>query len=180
MPGYPGGLFGGTLTPTVPTSGPSAVLDSTPQMPIGCTFLWNGNVYRYVKFDGGTGSVATAIGAPAWPVAITLATSTTQPVFTVTADQTDSIMGQTPCGVFLAVINGTTYDNYYICIQVGGKALCYVPAGVEEDAVIGSSTDGQFGRIAAGSNITRTQVGIRLEGASASTLSPVWLMNMDF
>lgn len=180
MPAYPGGLFGGTLTPTVPTGGPSTVLDATAKMPIGSTFLWNGGVFRYVKYSKGTGSVATVVGGPAWPTVITpAATATAQPVFTVTPDQTDSIMGNTPCGVFLAII-ATTSDTYFVCIQVGGKALCIVPAAIEEDTIVGSTTDGQFGRIAAGSNITRTQVGIRLEGASSSGLSPVWLMNMDY
>lgn len=181
MGAYVGGVFGSTLTAQIPTTGPSAILDATPTMPIGITFCWNGGVYRYVKLDGGTGSANTVVGGPAWPVVITpAATDSVQPVFTVTPDQTDSIAGQTPVGVFLAVINGTTYDNYYVVIQIGGKALCIVPAAIEEDTIIGSTTDGQFGRIAAGSNITRTQVGIRLEGASASGLSPVWLMNMDW
>lgn len=181
MPAYPGGIFGRSLTPQIPTGGPSTVLDATAQMPIGSTFLWNGAGYRYVKFDGGSGPANSVIGGPAFAVALTpAATATAQPIFTVTPDFTDSILGQTAVGVFLAVINGTTYDNYFICIQVSGLAQCIVPGGIAEDMVIGSGTDGQFGRIAAGSNLTRPLLGVRTSGASASGLSPVMLCNMDF
>ena len=188
MPAYPGGIFGGTLTPSIPGTGaggtattPFSVLDATAQMPIGITFMWNGALYRYVKFNKGTGTVNSAVGGPAWASACTpAASSTAQPIFTVTADQTDSIFGQTPVGVFGAIIVAATYDTYFTCIQIGGLAQCYVPASLTEDAIIGSSTDGQFGRIAAGSNITRTQVGVRTSGASSSNLSPVLLMNMDW
>ncbi len=188
MPAYPGGIFGTSNTNSVPGTGaggtastPFSALDAAAQNPIGSTILWNGAVYRYVKFDGGSGPANSVVGGPAWPVAITAAaTATVAPIFTVTPDQTDSITGQTPVGVFGAIINGTTYDNYFTYIQVGGVAQCVVPGGIEEDTVIGSSSDGQFGRIAAGSTITRLQVGLRLEGASSAGLSPVLLMNMNF
>ncbi len=188
MPAYPGGIFGTSNTNSVPGTGaggtattPFSALDAEAQNPIGSTILWNGAVYRYVKFDGGSGPANSVVGGPAFAVAITAAaTSTAVPIFTVTADQTDSIIGQTPVGVFGAIINGTTYDNYFTYIQIGGIAQCVVPGSIEEDMVIGSGTDGQFAKIAAGSNLTRTQVGVRLEGASSSGLSPVLLMNMNF
>jgi len=188
MPAYPGGIFGSSNTNSVPGTGaggtattPFSTLDATPQNPIGSTILWNGAIYRYVKFSKGTGTVNSAVGGPAWPTAITAAASSVaQPIFTVTADQTDSIMGQTPVGVFGAIIVAATYDTYYTYIQIGGIAQCVVPGSVEEDMIIGSTSDNQFSKIAAGSNLTRTQVGIRMEGASSSGLSPVLLMNMTF
>lgn len=188
MPAYPGGIFGISNTNSVPGTGaggtattPFSALDATAQNPIGSTIYWNGAFYRYVKFSKGTGTVSSVVGGPAWATAITAsATNTVLPVFTVTADQTDSIFGNTPVGVFGAIIAGATYDTYFTYIQIGGVAQCVVPGSVEEDTIIGSTTDGQFAAIAAGSNITRTQVGLRMEGASSAGLSPVMLMNMQF
>lgn len=177
MAAFPGGVFGRLSTQEVHRDGPASQNDATAKMPIGAVLLWNGNLYRYVRFDNGTGNVASAAGYPAWPVAVTpAATATALPVFTVTADQTDSVLGATPVGVFLGVVT----DGNYCFIQIGGRALCMVPGGIEEDMIIGSTTDGQFGHIAAGSNLTRPMVGIRLEGASASGLSPVWLTNLGW
>ncbi len=188
MPAYPGGIFGTSNTNSVPGTGaggtvttPFSTLDAVAQNPIGSTILWNGAIYRYVKFAKGTGTVSSAVGGPAWPTAITAAaTATAQPIFTVTADQTDSIMGQTPVGVFGAIIVAATYDLYYTYVQVGGIAQCVVPGSIEEDMIIGSTSDNQFAKIAAGSNLTRPMVGVRLEGASSAGLSPVLLCNMNF
>lgn len=173
----PGGIFGEiSNTPEISTGNPATVNDATAKMPIGATFRHNGKKYRYVRFNNGTGNVAPVAGGPAWPHTITVPTSLVGPVFTVTADQTDSIMERSAVGAFL----GVPTDGNYCCIQIGGIAQCVVPGGVEGDMVIGSATDNQFDRIAAGSNLTRPLMGIRMEGASASGLSPVLLMNMDW
>lgn len=182
MTTFPGGIFGNNMIaqPEIDARGPEYQNDATARNPIGGKIRWNNKILRYVRFDNGTGNVTPSAGGPAWGKTITpAATATAQPIFTVTADQTDSVFGQTPVGAFLQFTTAPT-DLYYIWIGIGGIHQCLVPAAVEEDMVIGSSTDNQFGRIAAGSNLTRPMVGIRMEGSSSSGLSPVLLTNMDW
>ena len=183
MPAYPGGIFGNDqiALPQIDTRGPQYQSDATAKNPIGGKIRYNNVIWRYVKHDKGTGDVTPVKGGPAFGKTVTpAATATAQPVFTVTPDQTDSVFGQTPVGAYQCESGSEPADDTYTWIAIGGIVNLVVPAAVEEDTIIGSGTDGQFGRIAAGSNVTRTQVGVRQEGASSSGLSPVLLMNMDW
>jgi|SRR6267142_1849115 len=179
MTTFPGGIFGDIAMPQIESRGPQYQNDATPKNPIGAKCRWNNTILRYVRHDKGSGSVVPNVGGPAWGKTITpAATATAVPVFTVTPTVADSVFGQTPVGVYIHLV--TLTDQFYTWIQVGGIAQCVVPGSIEEDTIIGSNTNNQFGNITAGSAITRTQVGIRQEGASAAGLSPVLLMNMDW
>jgi len=177
MTAYAGGVYGEVTTLELPASGPAAVNHSTAKMPIGAKFRWNGAVYRYVKHSTGTGAIAAVIGAAAYPKALTPAASATAvPVFTVTPDASDSVLGKLPVGVYL----GVPTDTYFCCIQIGGKATCKIPGAVEGDVLVGGTADAAFEKISEGSNLTQIPVGKVMEGASSSSLSSAMLMNMDW
>lgn len=183
MTTFAGGIYGENqlAQPQVHASGPQYNNDLNPVNPIGGKMRWNNQVWRYVRHNAGTGVVTPVNGGPAWGKSIIpAATATAVPVFTVTPDQTDSLFSHTPVGVYQCAVGSEPTTLYYTWIAVGGVINCLVPGGVEADMIIGSTTDSQFGRIAEGSNLTETQVGIRMEGASSSGLSPVLLMNMDW
>lgn len=183
MTAFPGGVFGNNqiAIPQVDTRGPQYNNDATAKNPIGGRIRWNNQIWRYVKHNAGTGTVTPVVGGPAWGKTITpAATATVVPVFTVTPDQTDSVFGRTPVGVYQCASGSEPTTNYFTWIAVGGIVNCVVPGAIEEDAVVGSATDGQFAKVTAGTAVTYTQVGLRMEGASSSGLSPVLLMNMDW
>ena len=181
MSAFPGGIYGVISTPEVDSRGPQYNNDATAKNPIGGKMLVNNVIWRYVKHNAGTGVVTPVLGGPAWGKTVTpAATSTAQPVFTVTPDQTDSVFGRTPVGVYQCASGSEPTTNYFTFIAVGGIVDCIVPGAVEETAVVGSATDGEFAGVAAGTAVTYTQVGVRMEGASSSGLSPVLLMAMDW
>lgn len=179
MTTFAGGIFGDIAMPQIESRGPQYQNDATPKNPIGAKCRWNNTILRYVQHHQGVGVVVPVVGGPAWGRTITpAATAAAVPVFQVTPDQTDSVFGNTPVGVYIHLV--TLTNLFFTWVQVGGIAQCVVPGSIEEDTIIGSTTDNQFAAIAAGAAITRTQVGIRQEGASAAGLSPVLLMNMDW
>lgn len=98
---------------------------------LGMVIELGSKCYRLVKFDNGTGNIASAAkGAAHWKDRST---------FTVTSDQTDAestINGV--AGVFLGVVT----DGYYCFIQIGGYVL-FTTGGsvVDGDLCIGTSTD---------------------------------------
>lgn len=173
---YAGGVFGTINTPEVRSGGPANNNDSTAKMPIGATMTWNGARYRYVKFSSGTGTVAAIVGGPAYAKTLSVATATVQPVFTVAADQTDSVFSKTPVGVFISILT----DTYFGFIQIGGDATVKVLGAVAGDLLTGGTTDNQFEKISEGSAMTQTQVGVVKSGTSAASLSTAHLINMDW
>jgi hypothetical protein len=136
--------------------------DATAKNPLGTLYRYKGNVYRYVKFDNGSGDVAALAGGPVhWK---TLSPSTG--VFTVTSDYTDAAMNvNSVAGIILSVVT----DLYHTWIQVGGVALAKSHASqVAGDIAIGASTDLVFGRIAADATITSVPFGVAIEALSAT------------
>lgn len=179
----PGGVFGNNqiAIPQIDTRGPQYNNDLVAKNPIGGKIRWNNQVWRYVRHDQGSGTVVPVLGGPAWGKTITpAATATAVPVFKVTPDQTDSVFGRTPVGVYQCAVGSEPTHAYYTWIAIGGIVNCVVPGSVEEDSIVGSTTDGQFAAVAAGTAPTYTAVGLRMEGASSAGLSPVLLMNMDW
>lgn len=148
------GLFTyGTLeTVEVPASGPGAANDAVAKAPLGALLRWNGKVYRYVKFDNGSGNVASvAYGVAVWKT-LTMPTATTDGVFTVTMDWTDTLGGK---NAVAGIFGGVVTDGYYTWIQVGGTCTAKTAAStVAGDMCTGSTNDGIFARIAEAANVT--------------------------
>ncbi len=181
MTTFPGAVNGNNqiAQPQVDSRGAAYQNDATPQNPIGGMCRRNNALLRYVKFSAGTGTVTPLAGAPAYAKVFTPeATATATPAFTVTADQSDSVMGLQPVGRFLDFTTAPT-DGYYIWIQVGGKGSCLVVGAVAGDVLIGSASDNTFAKITDGSTISNVPVG-RVCGASTAGSSPALLFNMDW
>ena len=165
--------------PQVHASGLSFQNDSTAQNPVGGMIRRHNGLFRYVKHSAGTGTVTPVAGAPAYAKVFTPdGSSTAVPVFTVTADQTDSVAGLQPVGVYLTQSVVLT-DGYYCWIQVGGRGSTLSTGAVAGQIIIGSSVDNIFALISDGSTINQIPIG-RICGASASGLSPTILFNMDW
>lgn len=175
-----GGIYGlnQIASPQVHSLGIGYQNDSTPVNPIGGIIRRHNALYRYVKLDAS--DVAPSAGAPAYATVFTPSgTLTAVPVFTVSADQSDSCMGLQPVGVF-TTLDVTPTNGYYIWIQIGGRhPACLVAGAVAGDVLIGSATDNVFAKISDGSALTNVVVG-RVCGTSASGASPTLLMNMDW
>lgn len=136
--------------------------DATAKNPLGTLYRYKGDVYRYVKFDNGSGNVAALAGGPVHWKTLDPAVGT----FTVTSDYTDSLMNvNAVAGVILNVVT----DAYYTWIQVGGVAMAKSHASqVAGDVAIGASTDLVFGRIAADGTLTSVPFGVAIEALSAT------------
>lgn len=181
MTTYPGSINGNNQSaqPQIHPSGPAFNNDLTPQNPIGGKILWNNQVWRYVRHKAGTGTVTPVSGGPAYAKTLTPgATATAVPVFDVTADQSDSVGGLQPVGVYGPFTTAPTAD-YYIWIAVGGVINCVVTGAVAGEKVIGSATDNTFDRISGVGTQTYPLVGTSM-GASSGGLSPVLLRGMDW
>lgn len=181
MTTFPGGDYGlnQIANPQVDSRGAAFQNDLTPTNIIGGMCRRNNALLRYVRHRAGTGTVTPSAGAPAYAKTLTPeATATAVPVFDVTADQSDSVMGLLPAGRYLSFTTAPT-DAYYIWIQVGGRGDCLAPGAVAGDKLIGSATDNQFDKIAGSGTQTYPIVGV-VCGASAGGLSPAILMNMDW
>lgn len=164
--------FGTLETVEIPAAGPGSANDATPKSPLGVLYRHNGNVYRYVKFDNGSGNVAAAAnGAAHWKTL-----SPTTGVFTVTSDQTDAIGGiNTVAGIFGCVVT----DLYYTWVQVGGVAPCKVNSGTTAgDKMIGSTSDLTLDHIADGSNVTDAIFGVALDAYDTDGTALVLLQNL--
>ncbi len=99
-----------------------------------------GKVYRLVKFDNGTGNVASAAGGAAhWK---------TRASFIVTSDQTDHESGVNGiAGGFLGVVT----DLYYCFVQIGGlQAVITDGNATKGSCAVGTTTDLTFGNMADG------------------------------
>ena len=177
----PGGIYGNNMIsqPQIVSTGPQFQSDASAVNPIGGKVRWNNAILRYVKHNTGTSAVTPLAGAPAYVKTLTpAATATAVPVFTVTADQSDSVIGVTPVGVFMQFTTAPA-TNTYIWIQIGGVANCIVAGAVTGEKVIGSTSDLQFDRISDIGTSTYTTVG-KVAGSSSATLSPVLLQGMDW
>lgn len=79
----------------------------------GALQFYNGNWYRYVKFDNGAGNVATTSGHPAFWM--------DKSIWKVTSDKTSCEHGASnasgACGAFLGVVT----DGYYTWVQLTGR-----------------------------------------------------------
>lgn len=165
--------------PQIESLGLSYQNDQTAKNPIGGMIRRHNGLFRYVKFSTGTGTITPVAGAPAYAKAFTPdGSSTAVPVFTVTADQSDSVAGLQPVGVFLTQ-SVTLTDAYFCWIQVGGRGSTVAPGAVAGSVIIGSSTDNTFAIISDGSTISNIPLG-RVCGTSSGGLSPTILMNMDW
>jgi hypothetical protein len=140
--------------------------DATAKNPLGTLYRYKGNLYRYVKFDNGSGNVAAlAYGVVHWK-----SLSPSAGTFTVTSDYTDAIgTVNTVAGVL-----GTTAvtDGYYTWIHVGGLVTALVTTSTAiGDGMIGFATDLTFGRIAADSEMLTVPFGIAVTAISAGKAS---------
>lgn len=137
-------LYSFTLqTVQVTTGTPETVVnDLVAQNPLGAIMKWNGNVYRYVKFDNGQGNVAsTATGVLHWFTG-GLDPSATAPLYTVTSDQTDALAS---INSIAGIGKGVITDAYFTFIGIGGvhSATCPVNTTIG-NKMIGSATDLAF------------------------------------
>ena len=125
------------LTHQVTTNDPTTVNDASAQGEVGRLILHNGNLYRYVLFNNGAGNVASAAGGVAYWFALNPGAAT--PLWTVTSDQTDSIMGiNGVAGVF----GGVVTDGNHCFVQVGGRVNAQVVSTIAiGDLLVGQTTD---------------------------------------
>ncbi len=159
-------LYYGIPSPIVelPASGPAGIADATLKWTPGALALWKGNWYKYVKFNNGTGNVASAAGGVVHWMAAGLNPLTG--LFTVTSDQTDALaLLNSVAGIILGVVT----DLYWCWVQVGGVAVdCLVDAAtVAGDHMIGGTTDLTFGLTAAALAVVGTEFGTALEADTA-------------
>lgn len=159
-----------------PGTGPAYADDSAAKNVPGMLIRYGGKVYRYVKFDNGTGDVASVAGGVVHWKTLTPATG----VFTVTSDCTDAIGGiNTVAGV---TERAAITDTYWTWIAVGGRvnALC-AASTVAGDKCIGSDTDNTFGRIAEGAANTDIVYAVALETVDPTAGdADVLLQNLDW
>lgn len=159
----------------ITTGDPNTVNDSTQQAPLGAVILWKGEKYRYVKFDNGTGNVASAAGGVAhWK---TLTPASDPPVFTVTSDQDDALASlNSVAGIFGAVIT----DAFFCWLKITGRVTAKVAASTTKgDHLTGGSTDLTFARIAESAAITDTIYATALDSVTGGTAT-VFLKNLDW
>ncbi len=168
-------LNGPNIVVTLPAGGdPRTANDSSRKNPPGLLIRYEGNVYRYVKFNNGTGNVAAVeFGVVYWK---TLDPNNGD--FEVTSDVDDSLGGiNGVAGILGCVVT----DAYWCWIQVGGVATCLVHSStVEGSKCIGAATDLVFGYIAVGAALTDVLFGIALDAYDTATTAEVLLQNLDW
>jgi hypothetical protein len=167
--------FGYVLTPDISGGNPRTANDATQKQPLGSLYRWKGDTYMYVKFDDGAGNVAAEDGAVVYWKTFTPSAAT--PVLTVTTDQSDAL-GASVNSV-AGVLGGVITDGNFCWIQVSGrkngsKTAASVAIG---DMLIGSATDKEFARVAAGVAPTNIVFGRALSAVSGGK-SDVLLMNL--
>ena len=131
---------------------------------LGMVIEDSGKVYRLVQHVKVTASVTTAAGfACHWY---------DRDNFKVVSDQTDAQAGVNGvAGAYLGVVT----DNYYCFIQMGGKQTLKTAASVVAgDKLIGSTTDGQLARVAAGTATTDECVAIAYGSVSSGFSAAYW------
>lgn len=149
--------FGTQEVVEVPGSGasPGTANDQVSKAPSGILYRHQGNIFRYVQFDKGTGSVAAVAGGPVYWKTLTPTSS----IFLVTSDYTDSVAGINGIAGILGTI---VTDQFWTWIQVAG--IC--SAMVKAHALIGAqllgyaSADLTFDFVAVNANPTGNVFGI--------------------
>ena len=168
--------FGSLQTVQFPSDGPGSANDASPKAPLGVTVRYEGNLYRYVKFDNGSGNIASGSGKVAYWKSLDPAAGT----FTVTCDVSDAIGSgvNTVAGVFRTTVT----DGYYTFIQISGVSPDTVcAASVVAGDKLKYGLDGAFGRVAAGVAATDQVFGIALETVDPTSFKgDVLLMNLDW
>jgi hypothetical protein len=165
-------LYSFTLqTVEIATGSPETVVnDATARNPVGAMVKWNGNVYRYVKFDNGSGNVASAAaGVLHWSA---LAPAADTPLYTATSDQTDALAGVNSVA---GIAKGVVTDLYYTFIGVAGLHNATTSAATSAGMkVVGGTTDLTFDLLTAVGTTTYIPYG-RVLVTSATTTSSVLL-----
>ena len=164
-----------TQTVQISTGDPTTVNDSVAQNQLGVVILFKGEKYRYVKFDNGAGSVASAAnGVAHWK---TLTPTTNPPVFTVSSDQDDAVGSvNSVAGIF----GGIVTDLFFCFIKISGTTSATVAtATTVGDHLTGGTTDLTFDRIAEGAAITDTIYASALTTGTSGTAT-VLLKNLDW
>ena len=149
-----------------PFGGIANTNDATAKNPLGTLYRYKGNLYRYVKFDNGSGNVAAvAYGVVHWKTL-----DPTGGTFTVTSDQTDALAGINS----VAGVLGTTVvtDLYFTWIQVSGLVTALVAGSTAiGDIMIGYATDLTFNRTAADAEILSVLFGVAVTAISSGKSS---------
>jgi hypothetical protein len=129
------------------------------KFPLGMYREEDGKGYRFVRFDNGSGNVASSAGAVGhW-------LNDTGTDWVLTTDTGDSSRNKVR-GIFL----GEVTDQYYCWVQT--KGACYVASasGAEGDAVISSATDATATVVAAGTAPTHKVIGFALAAQSGGLI----------
>jgi hypothetical protein len=174
------GLFyGGMQTSEVHNLGPAYQNDASPKNILGSVIRYNGAFWRYVKFDNGSGNVASAAGGVAHWKTLTFPSESVEGVFTVTSDYSDTIGG---LNMVAGIFGGVVTDLYYTFVQISGKVTAKVAdSTVAGDLCIGSGNDLIFGRIAANATVTNVVFGVALSTKNTTTgTSTVLLQGMHW
>lgn len=151
--------------------------DATQKAPLGVLYRHKGNVYRYVKFDDGTGvAQVTAVACIAGGVMMWEALDPPNGIFTVTSAAGARLGKNCIAGIALRVIT----NGYYSWIQVGGVHLLVSvnTSNAAGDVMIYSDTDQTFGRCAADAAVTGMPFGVALAVDSPAGYGPVLLLNL--
>lgn len=158
-------VFGTLQTVEIPSGGPGLANDATPKAPLGVIVQYEGQKYRYVKFDNGVGNVASGAGKVAYWKSLDPSSGT----FTVTCDVSDAI--GSGVNMVAGVFGCTVTDGYYTFIQVTGvaeDAQCVASVVAGDKLIYGG--DGAFGRVAAGTAATDVVFAVALETVDPTSL----------
>lgn len=164
--------FGNAQTVEIPPDltvggGIASTNDAVAKNPLGTLYRYKGNLYRYVKFDNGSGDVASAAyGVSHWKTLDPSAGT-----FTVTSDRTDALLN---INGIAGIFGGVVTDGYYTWIQVGGLASVFVAAGTAVgDMQIGGATDLYFAHVDADGTLTSVLFGVALTAVSSNKSSVI-------
>lgn len=160
------------------TATPETVVnDTTARNPLGSQMKWKGNIYRYVKFDNGTGNIASAAAGLLYWLTLTPAAST--PVYTATSDASDAVISVSGGA---GVAKGVVTDLSFTFLATGGTHLCQIAASaVTGDRGYGhATTDLIMTRNAVATACPDIPFGISLEtrGATVASQCNMLLLNM--
>lgn len=147
----------------------SEVNDEVARQTPGSEVVIDGKVYQYVKFDNGTGNVASAANAIAyWK---------TPSSVTVTSDVSDSSANR-PAGVFLGVLT----DGYYGWIQKKGYIAALacsttLTVSIGDAIIVDTAADGKGLKMTAGTAWTNVVVGFALGNGTPSAAAAYLVMD---
>lgn len=132
---------------------------------LGMVFEDGGKAFRIVQLTTGTAAVASIAGGVVY--------WSDRANFKVSTDQTDSEANIN--GVAGATLLAGVTDLNYCVIQIGGLQSCKVAAlTAAGDNMIGSTTDGTFGRVAVGAATVQSVIFAIAWSAVSSNFSNVY------